>query len=245
MSKHGHRIELIPPTKTEDINKVIGRSRGYLAYAVGKNPLTDYVAEHKIPYIDSRSEMFKKSISLAVIDGIFIELGVYVGGTIREIASIAPNRQIYGLDTFEGFPEDYTEGVKKGDCKTDMPEVPDNVILIKGLIQDTLGPLLKKEKQPIAFLHVDCDLYNPTHSAFEDCAKYKRIVPGTVIQFDELFEMINYEGDGKSWWFTDEIDAWHEFRDKYKVKYRWIGSTGEHASVIIDEITYPKKKNEK
>ena len=239
-----HKIELIPPTRTEDINTVQSKSKGILRYAVdGKNALTDFVALNKIPYVETRDKLFDLSLSKSQSEGLYIELGVYVGGTINAIAKKASNKTIYGLDTFEGFPEDYNDGLRKGSCKCEIPKVPSNVILIKGLIEDTLPELLGKEKKPIAFLHVDCDLYSATKSAFESSAKWIR--PGTVIQFDELFEMMDHEGDGKSWWWTHEIDAWNEFVAKYKVEFTWLGSTGTQASVMIDKITYKVKKNAK
>jgi len=241
---NNHKIELIPPTKPEDINVVQSKTRGILKYAInGKNALTDYVAENKIPYVINRIKLFELSLSKSRPDGLFIEFGVYVGGTINTIAKIVPNIKIYGLDTFEGFPEDYTDGLRKGSCKCEIPKVPNNVTLIKGLIEDTLPVLLDTEKKNISFLHIDCDLYSATKSVFDNCAKY--IISGTVIQFDELFELMNYEGDGKSWWWTHELDAWNEFVEKYKVKFTWLGSTGCQASVIIDKITHKTKKNEK
>lgn len=241
-----HKIELIPPTKTEDINTVQSKSRGILKYAVeGKNALTDYVAEQKIPFIETRDKLFDLSLNKVTIDGLYIELGVFVGGTITAIANKAKDKIIYGLDTFEGFPEDYTDGLRVGSCKCDIPKVPDNVRLIKGLIEDTLPVLLDTEKKNIAFLHIDCDLYSATKSALFSSAKY--IKSGTVIQFDELFEMINYEGDGKSWWWTHEIDAWNEFVKEYKVEYKWLGSTGTQASIIIEGINneVPGKRRQK
>lgn len=236
-----HKIELIPPVKNGDINRVRSKARGILSYAItGKNALTDYLALNKIPYVETRDKLFDLSLSKSHVNGLYIELGVYVGGTITAIANKVPDKTIYGLDTFEGFPEDYSNTYKKGTCKCEIPEVPANVKLIKGLIEDTLPVLLKKNKSPIAFLHVDCDLYSATKSALVNSAKY--IVPGTVIQFDEMFELMNDEGDGKSWWWTHEVEAWEEFVKEYNIKYKWLGSTGSHSSVIIDSIKHKKEK---
>jgi hypothetical protein len=234
--KKEHKIELIPPTTTEMINTVCSKSRGRLLYACGKNRLTDYVALQKIPYIETRDKLFDLSLAESHINGLYIELGVFKGGTITTIANKIPNKTIYGLDSWEGFPEDYTEVWRKGTCKCEMPEVPSNVKLIKGLIEDTLPNLLSIENKPIAFLHVDCDLYSATRSALFDSAQY--IVPGTVIQFDELFEMI-IEGE-KSWWWTHEFDALNNFVKRFKVTYKWLGSTGTHANIIIESIRYEK-----
>ena len=67
-----------------------------------------------------------------------------------------------------------------------LPEVPRNVDLIKGWVQDTLPEYLKKtENAPFAFVHMDMDTYTPTLFALK--AIKKRLVKGTIILFDELY----------------------------------------------------------
>src|SRR5215210_3315349 len=43
------------------------------------------------------------------VDGSFAELGVYQGETSRFVHKMAPNRDYYLFDTFEGFPEEDLE----------------------------------------------------------------------------------------------------------------------------------------
>ena len=59
-------------------------------------------------------------------------------------------------------------------------------------------------------MNVDCDVYSSTHTIFTCLAD--RIVPGTVIEFDELF---NYRG-----WVFEEYRAFHEYLRLHDADYR-------------------------
>ena len=71
-----------------------------------------------------------------------------------------------------------------------LPPVLNNVALVKGLFKYTLhfykeNFLLEK---PIAFIHVDCDIYSSTYEGLFILGS--NIVEGTILVFDELY---NYE----------------------------------------------------
>ena len=65
-----------------------------------------------------------------------------------------------------------------------------NIRLIKGLVEDTVPTFLEENEGPIAFAHMDLDLYSSTRSVFNNIAP--RIVDGTVIAFDELLDYPEY-----------------------------------------------------
>ena len=119
--------------------------------------------------------------------GLNVELGVYNGVTIGCLATARPDLEFHGFDSFEGLPEDWDMGQKNVkaeafDRKGELPDVPDNVTLYKGWFNETLPDF--HPNLCISFLHVDCDIYSSTDYAlnlFND-----RIVPGTIIRFDEL-----------------------------------------------------------
>jgi hypothetical protein len=75
----------------------------------------------------------------------------------------------------------------------------------------------------VSFLHIDCDLYSSTACIFRLLAP--RIVPGTVIVFDEF---LNYPG-----WRLHEFKAWEEFRLRHGVKYRFSGCVPGHQQVAM------------
>lgn len=61
---------------------------------------------------------------------------------------------------------------------------PKNVVLVKGLFDATLPKFLESYPEVAALIHIDSDIYSSAKTIF-DCMK-DRIVPGTVIVFDEI-----------------------------------------------------------
>lgn len=72
-----------------------------------------------------------------------------------------------------------------------------------------------KEKRPIGLLHIDCDIYSSTKTVFN--LLKDRLVPGSVIVFDEL---INYPAYRKH-----ELKAFFEVIAETKKSFEWIGSS--------------------
>jgi hypothetical protein len=123
------------------------------------------------------------------IDGLVLEFGVASGNTIREISNYCD--KVYGFDSFEGLPEDWRAGYEKGVFKCDIPEVPNNVELVIGLIQDTIDNFLNTHQEQVSFIHIDVDIYSATACIFEKLKD--RIKSGTIITFDEICSYDGYE----------------------------------------------------
>lgn len=152
-------------------------------------------------------------------DVLWLEFGVWSGGTINYIAQHASGR-VYGFDSFEGLPETWRPGYEKGEFNRGgaLPTVRSNVHLVKGWFSDTLpGFLSERPGQQVAFLHLDADLYSSTIFVLE---ALKDRLDGCVVVFDELVNYDGFDGD------TGELRAWHEFVSKYEVDYEWIGMNG-------------------
>jgi hypothetical protein len=161
-------------------------------------------------------------------DGLNLEFGVWSGKTINKFAdTLGPSRTIHGFDSFEGLPEDWFGEFGKGRFHTqgNLPEVRPNVILHKGWFDETLPDFVAENPGPVAFLHVDCDLYSSTKTIFQYVGD--RIVPGTVIVFDEYF---NYPG-----WREHEHKAFQELVQERNLKYRWLAynSVEWNAALVI------------
>lgn len=133
-------------------------------------------------------DLFKKSS----IEGIYIEYGVFQGHTIKSASQTLPATwTLYGFDSFEGLPEFWRKGFDKGcfSLKGNQPNIVDkNIVLIKGLFQDTLPSFIKNKNFDFAnIIHVDCDLYSS--SKFVLFQSDSIINHHTYLIFDEL---INY-----------------------------------------------------
>ncbi len=152
-----------------------------------------------------------------LIDGLWLEFGVWKGDSINKIAQFT-DKKIFGFDSFTGLPEDWREGKTQGryDVGGMLPEVRDNVELFAGWFADTLPAFLEKHPGNVALLHVDCDIYNSTKTVLT--LLRERIVPGTVIVFDELFNYPEYR--------DHEIKAFYEFLAETGAGFEWIGIKG-------------------
>lgn len=148
------------------------------------------------------------------VDGLVLEFGVARGDSIRKIAGGFPDKTVYGFDSFEGLPEDWRPSIQKGAFSCDVPtDLPENVTLVKGWFEDTLVPFLEEHEGPVAFLHVDCDIYSATKTIFDNLKD--RIVDGTIIIFDEIFGYDGYE--------HHEFKAFNEYLVANDMNYECIG----------------------
>lgn len=144
---------------------------------------------------------------LPPFDGLCLEFGTGWFNSIRLFAAHLGNSNaeqiIYGFDTFEGLPEEWP-GTDAGVGAFHIPtptDLPGNVRLIKGLVQETAPGFLVQHNAPIRFLHMDLDLYAPTLAVLEAALPFLR--SGTVILFDEFTGYAGYR--------HGELKAWHEF----------------------------------
>jgi hypothetical protein len=152
-------------------------------------------------------------------DTLWLEFGVASGRTINYISQFTPNI-VYGFDSFFGLPEKWRDGYEEGEFSLDgnLPEVNQNVTLIKGLFQDVLPAFLREQIKKISFIHIDCDLYSSTKYILTTVKPF--LQEDGVIIFDEL---VNYNGfDGE----TGELRAFYEFINENNVNYEWIGMNG-------------------
>jgi hypothetical protein len=75
-------------------------------------------------------------------------------------------------------------------------------------------------------MHIDCDLFSSTQTIFR--LLVDRIVPGTVILFDEYFNFPNWE--------NHEYKAFQEFVAKQGIKYTYLGFARQQVAVQIGSI---------
>jgi hypothetical protein len=156
-------------------------------------------------------------------DGLVLEFGVASGRTIRAIATAVP--RVTGFDSFEGLPEDWRENARAGAFKCDVPEVPPNVQIKVGMIEETLPKFLESTSQPVTFMHIDTDLYGPAKFVLEAC---KPRINRAIVVFDEFF---NYPG-----WVEHEYKAFNEFlqeNPEFRATYLGVGGAAA-VSVLLE-----------
>ncbi len=168
----------------------------------------------------------------AELKGLYCEFGVYKGETVNFIAS-KTQATVHGFDSFEGLPEDWRDGFEKGTFQMNgLPTVRKNVNLVKGWFNESLPGWRKANPGPLAFAHLDADLYSSTQCVLNLLAD--RIVPGTVLQFDEYF---NYPG-----WQEGEHKAFTEFVAEHRVQFKYLGYNSNHEQLSVQIISIGGKK---
>lgn len=192
-----------------------------------KREAVDYIIEHMqtAMMLRDRFDLLRFSLSRAPAAGLVLEFGVEKGLSVNCLAA-ATNRTVHGFDSFQGLPEDWSgTSSPRGtfDRRGTLPKVPANVRLHVGWFDATLPAFLKETEEPVALLHVDCDIYSSTKTIFDLLAD--RIRPGTVIVFDEYF---NYPG-----WRHHEYKAFQEFCTERERSYRYLGYAGEKGHVAV------------
>lgn len=175
----------------------------------------------------SRSQLWSFALNQITITGIYAEFGVSWGKSITYFASRLPLGQtIFGFDSFYGLKEDFTgTHFTKGAFTTNgtLPKVPKNVVLLKGWFNEVLPDFLVKNLAPFSFIHLDADTYESTKEVL-DLIK-DRIIPGTIIIFDEYIGVPN--------WYNNEHKAWIELVEIKKFQYDYIAFSSQSTVLRV------------
>lgn len=184
--------------------------------------------------------LLRHSINNCSKIGLFMEFGVAKGRSLAQIRQFMDQKNIqenlYGFDWFNGLPEDWIDDKgrichSKGQFSCTPPEVGGKTQLVVGLFQDTLPKFLETHPGPVAFAHIDCDLYSSTVFILEQLQN--RIVAGTILEFDEIC--------GEPSYVQHEGRAFCEFAKANEIVYEVIGKTNIAAAIKIKEIKQPTK----
>lgn len=153
-----------------------------------------------------------------------LEFGVFKGTTINHIAKLLPMKQIYGFDSFDGLPEQWSGYIgKQGDFNLkQLPHVEDNVTLLPGWFNESIDAFLSSNQfNTISLLHIDSDLYSSAKTILSKLES--KIVRGTIIIFDEYFNYPN--------WKNHEYKAFQEFIENSDFSYEYL-AIGHHQVAV-------------
>jgi len=176
----------------------VENSPGFLLTALGIGHVGNRPSFQTIERIINSIDQFPGSV---------IECGTYRGRTLLGMAHLLRKRgieaKIYGLDSFQGFPDPTEEDALEsrvipdaaqkgyfGDVSYDELNdrirqlgFSEQVTLVKGFFENTLPSL---SDEVFTLIHLDCDLYQSYKTCLEFL--YDRLLPGGYIVFDEYDE---------------------------------------------------------
>ena len=142
-----------------------------------------------------RWKLMDAAFAAATVKGWVAEFGVLKGKSLREIAKRIRPDIVHGFDSFDGLQEEWAgkpvgalklrESVKK------RIVFPPNSEMHRGIVQETVPPFVVAQPRPARLLHIDTDTYTPAKAILEACNE--KIVPGTVIIFDEYWSYPGWE----------------------------------------------------
>ena len=161
-----------------------------------------------------------------ILPGDYAQFGVFRGKSARHIASsMTGDRKLHLFDSFEGLPEDWTKKKKAGMFKLLPEEIPvfdsERVVLHKGWFKDTVPPWAQKMTAPLAFAHLDADLYSSTIDVLFNANHL--MAPGTILLFDEYVMGKHNE---------DEHRALMDWATKFNRKFEYLWRTGSNQVCV-------------
>jgi Macrocin-O-methyltransferase (TylF) len=217
----------------EAVEAIEQRQRRDIGYALDRwatSTTADFVAR-ELPAARTFAhphDTLRWALTQAPPDGLALEFGVWSGTTLNIITPTRPRGTVFGFDSFEGLPERWRTGFDTGMFTAERPPDVPGAELVVGWFEDTLPEWAAEHPEPIAFLHLDADLYSSTATVLEHIGD--RLVEGSIVVFDEYF---NYPG-----WHEHEHRAWTEFVERTDTTFRYEAYTGDNEQVVV-RITKP------
>lgn len=123
--------------------------------------------------------------------GYLAEVGVYKGGSLKNLSLSFPQRMIFGFDSFEGLPIQFwseKELHKPGEFSDTsfesvnefLKDTYNNVTLIKGIFPQSAE---QYAGLAFSFVHIDTDFYLSVKACLEWF--WPRLIPGGIIVLDD------------------------------------------------------------
>lgn len=139
----------------------------------------------------------------SIPEGLVCEFGVCTGSSTNLMARNLSAREIYGFDSFEGFPTDWIIGdvrVPKEMLAIDQSKLnfEPNVRLVKGFFDQSLPQFMKGRDDKVALMHIDCDTYDSTKDILSNTRN--RLQVGSIIVFDEILGDMGLENEMLALW---------------------------------------------
>lgn len=153
---------------------------------------------------DEDAHALTTALGSASREGLWLQFGVYDGRTLSTIAKRAPDKIVYGFDSFWGLPEQWRSAssrrmrkyVKYGAFNRQgvPPRMPDkNIAFVIGWFNETLPPFINEiGESEVSLLHIDSDLYSSAQYVLRRLKGHMK--NRSLIVFDELVNYPEYQG---------------------------------------------------
>jgi hypothetical protein len=180
---------------------------------------------HESTNVSRRKNAVRSAVGEVTLAGDFAQFGVFRGNTARLIESLMTgDRKLHLFDSFEGLPENWTKAKQKGAFALTEDRIPvfdsPRVVMHKGWFKDTVPPWGREATTPLAFIHMDADLYS---SSTEVLFNIDHLIPkDAIILFDE-YVMGRTDDEHRA------LLAWSAMFNR-QYEYLWR-STGSHVCV--------------
>lgn len=198
---------------------------------VDLDPIYAGTAE-KFLVAETRQAWTRHTATLVDQAGHWLEFGVRSGTSLRWTIETRPTQVIHGFDSWEGLPENWNAGGKNfraGAMAVEMPAMPEHIRLHRGWFNQTVEPWLEQHLGPCAYIHIDSDLYSSAIYVLKTLND--RIVPGTVIVFDELCNFrLSVKMDR---WPEHEWRALCEWLDQYQRQVKPIARSCMYQAAVM------------
>lgn len=175
----------------------------------------------------SDAEVLKMASDAIQIKGTIIEVGTKAGKNANFLAALNPQQTIYSFDSAKGLPLDWERpdfsfpaGFFAYKNEKSAPPVLANVVLYRGDYSEMLSEF---KHGPVSLLHVDCEIYESARNVLNALAE--RIIPGTIIVFDEAYNYPNSE--------NHEWKAFLEFLKDQNLTYKPLTYNRLHEQVAV------------
>lgn len=180
---------------------------------------------------NTREDLYDYVLPRLMANGALLEFSVSAGVSISYIARRVGARTVHGFDSFLGCPDGGVVPVGGTGAKFSvskltrggaLPVVPDNVVLHNGWFTETLLDFVATLNEPVALLHIDCDIYSSTRDVFTALAHH--LVPGPIIVFNEYYGIYG--------WVRQEFLAFQEFGSANGVEYEYLSYTFDSQAAM-------------
>ena len=189
----------------------------------------------------ARPERYGVQASSTNPHGLWLEFGVGSGKTTAAIAFqmqalLGEAARLHGFDSFQGLPSDWDHTHLAAGTFSTGGQIPEHLLDMKnvqihvGLFSKTLGDLDQFGNTPVAFAHIDVDIFP---SAIEVLSRIAcQLMAGSVLVYDELVNYVGFELSG-------EYRAWEYIASAYGIGWEYAGMYWQQAVPII--ITEPAR----